>query len=85
VNVRLLLCIAMGVFMAHLAAFMVVFTIRSRQLPPSPAPPKPNFKYAEEVVTNPKTGDRFVNREITVTTRLRGDLYKSPGAEAEKK
>jgi hypothetical protein len=85
VNVRLLLCIAMGVFMAHLAAFMVYFTVRSRQLPPPPVPQKPNFKYTEEVVTNPRSGDRFVNREITVTTSLRGDLYKSPGAEAAKK
>ena len=84
-NVRLLFCIAMGVFMAHLAAFMVYFTVRSRLFPPPPPPQKPTFKYAEEVVTNPKTGDRLVNREITVTTSLRGDLYKGAGGEAPKK
>jgi hypothetical protein len=75
----------MGVFMAHLAGFMVYFTIRSRQLPPTPMQPQPTFKYAEEVVTNPQTGDRLVNREITVTTKLRSDLYRSPSPETAKK
>jgi hypothetical protein len=74
----------MGVFMAHLAGFMIYFTIRSRQLPPPPVQAKPNFKYAEEVVTDSKTGNRIVNREITVTTKLRSDLYKNPGAEASR-
>ena len=83
-NVRLFFCIAMGVFMIHLAGFMIYFTIRSRQLPPPPVPAKPNFQYVEEVVTDSKTGSRLVNREITVTTKLRGDLYKPPGAEAAK-
>jgi hypothetical protein len=72
----------MGVFMTHLAGFMIYFTIRSRQLPPPPVPAKPNFQYAEEVVTDSKTGSRVVNREITVTTKLRSDLYKSPSAKA---
>lgn len=84
-NIKLLLCIAMGVFVAHLAAFMMIFTIRSRQLPEPPMPPPPNFKYAEQVVDNPKDGTRIVNREITISTKLRGELYKGPGEEKPKK
>jgi hypothetical protein len=84
VNIKLLLCIAMGVFVAHLAVFMMIFTIRSRQLPPPPIPPQPNFKYAEQVVDNPEKGTRIVNREITVSTKLRSELYKGPGEDAKK-
>jgi len=76
VNLKLLLCIAMGVFVAHLAVFMIVFSVRSRQIPPPPIPPPPNFKYAQETVVNPKTGERIVNREITVSTKLRNELYR---------
>ena len=75
----------MGVFMTYLAAFMIYFTIRSRQLPAPTPPPKPNFQYAEQVVANPETGDRVVNREITVTTKLRGDLYKGRDGDTAKK
>jgi hypothetical protein len=85
VNLKLLLCIAMGVFVAHIAVFMIIFSVRSRQLPPPPVPPPPNFKYAEQVVVNPKTGDRVVNREITVTTKLRGDLYQGRSEEPAKR
>ena len=84
-NLKLLLCIAMGVFVAHIAVFMIIFSVRSRQLPPPPVPPPPNFKYAEQVVVNPKTGDRVVNREITVTTKLRGDLYQGRSEEPAKR
>jgi hypothetical protein len=85
VNLKLLLCIAMGVFVAHLAVFMMIFSIRSRQLPPPPIPPPPNFKYAEEVVVNPKTHERIVNREITVSTKLRSDLYQGRNEEPAKR
>jgi hypothetical protein len=85
VNLKLLFCIAMGVFVAHLAVFMMIFSIRSRQLPPPPVPPPPNFKYAEEVVVNPKTRERIVNREITVTTKLRNDLYQGRSEEPAKR
>ena len=75
----------MGVLVAHIAIFMIVFSIRSRQIPPPLIPPPPNFKYAEQVVVNPKTGDRIVNREITVTTKLRSDLYKGQSEEPAKR
>jgi hypothetical protein len=81
-NIKLLLCIAMGVFVAHLAVFMMLFTIKSRQLPDPPMPPPPNFKFAEQIVRNPENGTRIVNREITVSTKLRGELYKGPIEEA---
>lgn len=81
-NIKLLLCIAMGVFVAHLAVFMMLFTIKSRQLPDPPIPPPPNFKFAEQIVRNPENGTRIVNREITVSTKLRGELYKGPSEEA---
>jgi hypothetical protein len=84
VNIKLLLCIAMGVFVAHLAVFMMIFSIRSRQLPAPPIPPPPNFKYAEQVVENRENGTRIVNREITVTTKLRGELYKGPSDDSAK-
>jgi len=84
VNIKLLLCIAMGVFVAHLAVFMMLFTIRSRQMPDPPTPPPPSFKYAEQIVKNPENGTRIVNREITVSTKLRGELYKGPSEEPAK-
>ena len=80
-----MLCIGMGVFVAHLAAFMMFFTIRSRQLPDPPMPPPPNFKFAEQIVENPEQGTRIVNREITVSTKLRSELYKSPGQDSAKR
>ena len=84
-NIKLLLCIAMGVFVAHLAVFMMIFSIRSRQMPAPPIPPPPSFRYAEQIVKNPETGTRFVNREITVSTKLRSELYKGTTEEAQKK
>jgi hypothetical protein len=69
VNARLLFCIAMGVFVAHLAVFMIYVRVTMR-IEPAPPTPKPTFKFAEEVVADPKTGTKIVNREFTVTTRL---------------
>jgi hypothetical protein len=74
-KIKLVLCIAMGVFVAHLAVFMMVFSVRSRQLPAPPPRPEPNFKFAEQIVKT-TAGDRIVNREITVSTKLRGELYQ---------
>jgi flagellar basal body-associated protein FliL len=85
VNLKLLFCIVMGVFVAHIAVFMMFFTIRSRQMPSPPVSPPPNFKYAEEVVVNPKTRERVVNREITVSTKLRTDLYQGRKEEPAKR
>jgi hypothetical protein len=74
-KLKLVLCIAMGVFVAHLAGFMIVFSIRSRQMPAPPSPPEPNFKFAEQIVKT-SMGERIVNREITVSTKLRNELYE---------
>ena len=74
-NFRLLGCIAMGVFVAHLAVFMMVFRIRSTSGPTAPPPEPPNLRVAEEVVIDPKTKVKLVNREITVSTKLRSEAY----------
>ena len=68
-NLKLLLCIGMGVFVAHMAVFMIYmrFTFNPQPLPPTP---KPNFKFAEEIVTDKKAGGKIVNREFTISTRL---------------
>jgi hypothetical protein len=68
VNLRLLACIVMGVFTAHIGVFMLI-----AQLKPKPkliAPPKPNFSSKETVVVNAETGEKTVFREITVSTML---------------
>lgn len=65
-NARLLLCIGMGVFVAHLGVFMFLSHLR----PAPPAPPGPNFKVRSQVVVDRETGEKTTYREITVSTRL---------------
>ncbi len=65
-NARLLLCIGMGVFVAHLGVFMFLSHLR----PPPPAPPGPNFKVRSQTVVDAATGEKTIYREITVSTRL---------------
>jgi hypothetical protein len=69
-NAKLLLCIAMGVFVAHVAVIMMVFSIQRRMEPPPPAPRPPNFKVAEGEFVDSATGSRIHVQEFTVTTRL---------------
>jgi hypothetical protein len=67
-DLRLLFCIGMGVFVAHLGVFMII-----EQLHPKPhraPPPKPNFSAKSTSVVDPKTGERTIYREITVSTRF---------------
>lgn len=68
-NTKLFLCIAMGVFVAHLAVLMIYVRVTAK---PEPAPVvvKPTFTMAEEVVTGTPGGGKIVNREFTITTRL---------------
>lgn len=68
-NTKLILCIAMGAFVAHLAVFMIYMRVTFH---PEPAPPtpRPTFKVAEEIVPNVEGGGKIVNREFTITTRL---------------
>lgn len=65
-NGRLLLCIAMGVFVAHLGVFMILGHLR----PKPPKPPEPNFKVRSQLVVDKDTGEKTVYREITVSTKL---------------
>lgn len=65
-NGRLLLCIAMGVFVAHLGVFMILNNLR----PKPPKPPEPTFKVRSQLVVDRDSGEKTVYREITVSTRL---------------
>jgi hypothetical protein len=85
VNLKLLGCIAMGVFVAHLAIFMMVFRVRSMSQPSAPVHEPPNFRVAEEIVVDPATRTKVINREITVSTKLRSDLYQGKAAEPARK
>jgi hypothetical protein len=75
-NLKLLGCIAMGVFVAHMAIFMLIQQYRAWFEPPPARPPPPNFGMQQEVVVDKETGKKIVNREITVSTKLRPDLYE---------
>jgi hypothetical protein len=66
---KILLCIGSGVFVAHLAVFMIYFRITT-DFPNPPPKPKPNFQFAEEIVKDQKAGGHIVNREFTVSTKL---------------
>ncbi len=67
-NLRLLLCIAMGVFVAHLGVFMLI-----QQYKPKPKltpPPPPNFTVRETKTIDAQTGEKVIYREITVSTKF---------------
>ena len=67
-NLRLLLCIGLGLFTTYLGIFMLVGSMRQRPRPTPP--PKPNFSAKETTVVDAETGEKTVYREITVTTKL---------------
>jgi hypothetical protein len=64
---RLLFCIGMGVFVAHIGIFMLISHLRAPAYRP---PPRPNFVSKSTTVVNPKTGEKTIYREITVSTRF---------------
>ena len=67
-NLRLAICIAMGVFVAHLGVFMLIEQFKPK---PKPVPPlKPNFTVRETKGVDADTGEKVVYREITVTTKF---------------
>jgi hypothetical protein len=74
-NAKIILCIAMGVFVAHLAVFMIIFRLHMDAHPPVPPPP-PNFRVAEEHVIDPATGEKLLHREISVSTKLAPGVYQ---------
>ncbi len=66
-NFRLLLCIGMGVFVAHLGVFMILTHLRPQ--PRTKLLPQ-NFKVRSQMVVDRDTGEKTVYREITVSTRI---------------
>lgn len=74
-NFRILCCIVMGVFTAHLGLFMFLMHMRPRAKFTSPPPP--NFTSVSQTVVDQRTGERATYREITVSTKL-ADI--APGA-----
>ncbi len=83
-NAKLIGCILMGVFVAHVAVIMMMMRYRAMLQPPPPPTPVP-LRVAEEIVVDPVTGEKTVNREYTVTTRLRPELYQGKDDEPVRK
>lgn len=67
-NLRLIFCIAMGVFTAHIGVFMLIAQFKPK--PKLTPPPKPNFFARATTVVNAETGEKTVFREITVSTKF---------------
>ena len=67
-NTRLVLCIAMGVFVVHLGVFMILTHLNPP--PKTPLPPPPNFKVRSQTVVDRETGETTTYREITVSTQM---------------
>ena len=78
-NIKIILCIAMGVLVAHIAVVMILFHFRTDSLPPPPPPPMRNFRVAEEKFVDSATGEKLVHREIRVSTKL------APGGDVGRK
>lgn len=78
-NLRLLLCIAMGVFTTYLGIVMLVASLRRPA--PLTLPPKPNFSAKETTVVDAGTGERTIYREITVSTKLAPGPVAAPPPE----
>ena len=75
--------IVLGVVAAHLAAF-AIFS-RMRALPKARYVPPPNFGYKQTTWVDPATGEKTIEREIRVTTKLAPDgTYEArPKSEGE--
>lgn len=69
-NIRIIICIAMGVLVAHIAVMMIVFRLRFDAMPPPAPKPQPNFSVAEQVVVDPETGQKTIYRDFHVSTQL---------------
>ena len=67
-NLRLLMCIGLGVFTTYVGIVMLVASMRRPQrIAP---PPKPNFSARETAVVDAETGEKTIYREMTVSTKL---------------
>ena len=78
-NLRLFMCIAMGVFTTYLGIVMLAASLR--RPPPFTPPPKPNFSAKELAVVNAETGEKTIYREITVSTKLAPGPVAAPPPE----
>ena len=67
-NARLWFCVAMGVFVAHIAVLMIWMQFQPR--PPLRKPIPQEFIVREQAVVDPNTGEHVVVREFTVSTKL---------------
>ena len=67
-NLRLIFCVGMGVFTTYMGLLMLVWHFQAK--PKYELPPKPNFTARSQEVVDPKTGEKTIYREITVTTKL---------------
>jgi hypothetical protein len=65
---RAIAWIVLGVIAAHLAAFSVVGRMKAR--PYAPYIPPANFGYKTTTYIDPVTGEKTIEREIRVTTKL---------------
>ena len=77
-NFRLLCCIAMGVFVAHIGVVMLIAQLRPK--PHVAPPPKPNFTTVSTVFVDPRTGEKTTFREITVSTKFAPEPSTPPPA-----
>lgn len=67
-NLRILACIAMGVFTTYIGVVMLISAAHRK---PRIDPPLPrNFGSVATVIVDEKTGEKVVEREFTVTTKL---------------
>ena len=73
----------MGAIAVHVAAFLVFGQMHP--LPKSPYIPPPNFGVKTTTYVDPQTGEKTIEREIRVSTRLapRGTWESRPKAETE--
>jgi len=67
VNARLLFCIVMGVFVAHIGVFVLIEQFKPK---PKLTRPKANFSAKSTLYVDAETGEKIVHREITVTTKF---------------
>lgn len=75
-NLRLIFCIAMGLFTTSIGVTMLVSSLRRE--PPDAPPPKPNFSARAATVMDPETGEKTTYREITVSTKFTPDPAPLP-------
>ncbi len=68
-NLRLIVCIFMGVFTTYIGVFMLFTQLKTRGRLSAP-PPKPNFFARSSVVVDSATGEKTIYREITVSTKF---------------